>query len=402
MNLNAVYNRLCEIYLDSKVLGAVMKDECDPQSTRIVYGVLERDYELTYAIKSLTKTVKPRIAIVLKIGLYCLRYMDSMPDYAVVGETVQLVKSIGKRESAGFVNAVLRNYLRNGYPIPTDRVNSLSVELSLPPWLTEKLLKQYGDERVRDMFGIEYKPREHLRRNAHRISEVALQKKLRDFTRTEVGGYVLKRTPEVDRLIRDGALVYQAEGSMIIAGEVIRSHPERVLDVCAAPGGKSVYMSESAHVTAMDVSETRVGLIRRYAEFTGAKLDVRVNDGTVYNAEIGTFDAVLVDAPCSSIGLRFTRPDVIVNRRPEDIRSLSAIQYRILDVSSRYVREGGVLVYSTCTVLREENEDVVERFLSEHPEFTVDTGDGYERGCRAILPDGSNPEGFFVARFIRK
>jgi 16S rRNA (cytosine967-C5)-methyltransferase len=184
----------------------------------------------------------------------------------------------------------------------------------------------------------------------------------------------------------------------------------KILDVCAAPGGKSVYLSELGDydITACDVHPHRVKLIDSYARTMGAKIKTVTNDATVHNTEWqDKFDAVICDVPCSGIGVRSSKPDVFLNRKQEDIAAIVETQRKILDVSSYYVRSGGTLFYSTCTILKRENDEVVGDFLSTHPQFELlplkagnykSGKDGFLR----LLPDGKGLEGFFVAAFKRK
>ena len=401
MNIETPFKLLGRIYFDGEFSGDVLRGDTDPFDTRLVYGVLERDVELEYILGKLIKSAKPKIRLILKIALYAIKYLGSVPDYAACDCAVEFAKSIGKKESAGFINAVLRNYVRNGVKMPEDETEALAVSASVPLWIVKRLIADYGFEKVSEFLKTDYVPFEHFRRNAVKISEAELERELGSCKRSETGGYILTRTPAVDELIKSGKLLYQAQGSMLIAQTVAEVKPKSVLDVCAAPGGKAVYLSESAEVTACDVSERRVGLIRKYAAHAGVKLKTVVNDGTIYNPGLGVYDAVLADVPCSCLGLRFTRPDVLLNRKEQEISSLAGVQAKILDVSANYVKEGGVLVYSTCTVLKEENEEVVRGFLKKHPEFRPYESDLLGGTEKQILPCKENPEGFFVARLRR-
>ncbi|MGN1042809.1 MAG: SAM-dependent methyltransferase, partial [Christensenellales bacterium] len=195
--------------------------------------------------------------------------------------------------------------------------------------------------------------------------------------------------------------------SSLAAESIVRrlSGRGKVLDVCAAPGGKSVYMAiKGLDVTSCDLYPHRVELINAYAKRMRVNLDARIADATELCPEyIDSFDAVLADVPCSGLGVLNRRKDVVINRTYDDIKALSVLQRKILDNVSRYVVKGGVLVYSTCTVFRMENDDVIEDFLSKHKDFSLSRIDlPYDNeGSIQFLPDGKGMEGFFICHLVR-
>lgn len=394
------YNVLREVYGEGKYLtdavANIPNGEDRALITRIVYGVIEKDVTLTYIIGNLTdKTPKPQARLVLKIGLYCLRYMDSLPNYSVCDNAVKLVKAIGKPHLAGFINATLKRAIGRDF-VPQDKIERLSVNTSTPLWITKKVVKQYKDDATAIL---SHKPttKTHIRRNGLKWVKERFQECFKDFELSEVGGIYAEPNDEIKSLFNEGKITYQSPLSMKIAQLSVEGEGGKILDVCSAPGGKSVYMSELAgsKVLAFDIHPHRVELIKKYADRMGAKVEAVVQDATVFipkYAEI--FDVVLCDVPCSGIGVRYSKPDVLLNRQESDIPELCKLQEAILDTSSRYVKVDGALVYSTCTIFEEENERVVKRFTQSHPEFSV------EKVIKST-PGVNGDEGFFAVKLRR-
>lgn len=395
------YKALRSIYSDGKYISDVVSDIPDnvdkPLITRIVYGVVERDVTLDYYISKLVqKTPKSAIKLVLKIGLYCLRFMDSLPDYSVCDNAVKLVKDIGKASLSGFVNATLKSSIVKEFELPENEVERLSVESSTPLWITKKIVKQYKDSAKAILFNSPT-TKTHIRCNSVKWNRKEFENYFKGYEFSDVGGVYARPTEEIKELFKLGKITYQSPQSIKIARMALSSNPKKILDVCSAPGGKSVYMSEhsSVCVTAFDIHPHRVELIKKYAERMGVAVEALVQDATVYVGKYGEiYDVVLADVPCSGIGVRYSKPDVLINREEKDIPELVKVQEAILEVSSRYVKVGGEVVYSTCTVFEEENERVVKKFLSAHPEFcSVDT--------LKSVPGVNGDEGFFAVRLRR-
>ena len=210
-------------------------------------------------------------------------------------------------------------------------------------------------------------------------------------------GFYVEEHSQINYLFDEGKITYQSPSSMLIA-EVCAENAQNILDVCSAPGGKSVYMYEltKGKITSCDLHFHRVGLIIAYAKRMGAKLNAMQMDASEFKKDFEKkFDSVLCDVPCSGIGVRYSKPDTLLNRQESDIPELCALQEKILANSSKYVKNGGKLVYSTCTIFREENQRVVERFLSENRDFVLDKE-------IAIIPGINGNDGFYLARLVRK
>lgn len=378
--------------------------------SRLFYGVLSKNVQLEYILGKLTaKRPKPAVAVVIKMGIYMLRFME-IPDYAVINTQVELIKKLGKKELAGFVNAVLRRESEVEVPVKSKNVLfSLSVDYSCPEWIVKKLLSEYGEDFTRAFLSASLPEKPHVRINERYIKKADFIKNLTDFELTPFGVYA--DYGELKKL-DSGLFTAQSLASCMAVNYYAADlrNGVSVLDLCAAPGGKSVYIAElkKAEVTACDVYPHRVNLIRSYAKRMGANLTAMENDATKFNPEFNErFDCVICDVPCSGIGVMFGKPDILINRKESDIAELSRLQYEIITQASRYVKRGGYLNYSTCTVFKEENEGVVGRFLAENADFEpyksivkevpVDR-DGFVR----IYPQVSGADGFFVAKLRRK
>ncbi len=376
--------------------------------SRLFYGVLAKSVQLDYVLdKLVTKRPKPVVALCIKMGFYMLRYMDE-PDYAVISTQVELVKKLGKRELSGFVNAVLRRSGEVELPKNGDKATVLSVNCSCPLWVVKRLIKQWGVQKTEQYLSAEISEKTHIRVNTLKITPESFEKMLPAVTKS-VSGYYVTRADV--KSISDELYTVQSLSSVLATEYYACGVREgaTVLDLCAAPGGKSVYIAtlKNAQVTACDLHENRTLLIKNYAARMGVRLNVMQNDATVVNDKLGEYDCVICDVPCSGIGVMFSKPDILFNRKEEDIAALSKTQYEIITAAAKYVKKGGQLNYSTCTVIEEENEKIVNRFLSENPDFTLVKCAADNVACDAdgfvrIYPHTHGCDGFFVAKLRRK
>ena len=407
--LSAVYREgaYSGIALNEKL--AEVKDKTDrAYITRLFYGVLGKDVQLDYLVGKLTtKRPKPIAVIIIKIGLYQLRYM-SQPDYAVIDTLVKLTAKIGKREIGGFINAVLRQSSSVVLPIvDSDKAFEISVNCSCPKWLVEKLIADYGVDFTQAFLSADFSERTHVRINEKVIDSAEFIKKTNGQS-SGVGYYV---DYEKLKSIPSHAYAIQGKSSVLACRyySIGVKTGDKVLDLCSAPGGKAMYMASiGAIVTACDIHPHRVKLIDSYAKNQRLSVKTMVNDATVLREEfVEKFDCVIVDAPCSGIGTLYSKPDVVFGKTQTDIDNLSALQLKILSTASAYVKAGGMLNYSTCTVLKDENEKVVNEFLKTHPQFEMEIAgdeiikcdnDGFVR----LYPHTNSSDGFFVAKLRRK
>ena len=374
---------------------------------RIVMGVLERNEELDYIVSALTeKRPKNAVSIILKQGIYCLKYMDSLPDYAVVNNSVQLTKRIGKSSLAGFVNAVLKNARDGKYELPSgDGEEALAIKYNKPAWIVRKVISDYGRETGGIILSEKPFDGVHLRTNSLIYNDQRFERDMNDngerYEKTATG-YIAKISPLLKKLFIEGRITYQSYTSTLAVKALDVSDGMKVLDVCSAPGGKAVLIAEKnplAEVTACDIHAHRVGLIGAYARRMHVdNVKPTLADGTQFNKQWeSAFDRVLVDAPCSASGIMRKHPDILLNRKPEDVISLKNLQKKILHNAAKYVKSGGLLVYGTCSVFKEENEENVADFLKNEDEFELFPSD-----CDGqYIPDGY-VDGFYIRRMRRK
>lgn len=398
-----VYGLLCKVHFDKAYCGIVLNDGIGlaPEGdrafiTKVFYGVIEKDVYLNYALSSLVKqSPQPKVALVMKIGLYQLYFTDQAP-YAVVSASVDLVKSIGKKEVAGFVNATLKNYKKVLFPKQTDKINYLSVFGGVPVWLAKKLSGEYGFDQALEMLRCKLTDKTHVRNNPEVISKEELKTKYGLTDESEYGFFV--GAEQLKKMAPDEYTVQSLSSMKAVKAYLGDLSRGSVLDVCAAPGGKSVYIAQSGNftVTACDIHEHRVELIKKYAARMKVNILTVLNDAEKDNKKWhDMFDVVVCDVPCSGIGVIRSKPDVLLNRKESDIPVLAKSQKKILEVSAEYVKPGGRLCYSTCTVLKEENEKVVESFLVTYPGFELISE-------KTLLPQNDGCDGFFVAVMRRK
>ena len=378
-------------------------------ATALFYGVLDRkitiDYILSKYSKQPIRKLPHYVAAALRIGVFQLLYMDKIPSFAAINESVNLVKRSKNSNSSGYVNAVLRNVDREGKGLlpDDDSVKSISVRYSFPEWIVTRLVNQFSAEKTKEVFTEMLKKSDvFLRVNNTKISIDDLIDKLHnegvetEKTDLENSLKVISLSGSIDGLSSyiNGYFHVQDLSSQVCAASLDLSKNMRVLDVCAAPGGKSFTIAEimngTGEVVSCDLYEHRVKLISSGARRLSLNnIKTLTADALVYNNELGEFDRVLCDAPCSGLGIMGRKPD-IKYKSEDEIKDLPEIQYNILTNAAKYVRPNGKIVYSTCTILREENEDVFNRFLSVNTHF---------KGIctQMILPSEKGGDGFFIA-----
>ena len=373
----------------------------DPFVTRMVYGVLERDtyYEYVTA-KLVSKRPKPFAVILLKMGFYMLDHMDSVPAYAAVNRILDCAEELGKGAVKGFLNAVLQRYLREGVPMPKAPAEKLSLTASVPLWIVNKYISQYGAKRAEEFLLQEPFTKQHVRHNARRTTHEGLRAELDkagvEYTDSGLGFFV-DWGEKLYALNKAGMLTLQSFTSMQCCLQAAVKDGEKVLDMCSAPGGKAVYLSELAQISVLccDIHKHRLALIENYAERMGAQgLSYRLCDSAAEKFD-PEFDLVLCDVPCSGLGVACAKPDIYLRRKKEDIVALARTQTAILNNAASAVARGGRIAYSTCTTLKEENLDVVTAFLRAHDNFEAESS-------RQFLPDGKGGEGFYIAILRRK
>lgn len=405
--------------LDSSELSKRDKKLC----SALYYGVIERRITLDYIISGFSKRPVEKIdavvADILRCGLYQLIYMDSVPDNAAVNESVALVKKMGKSSASGFVNAVLRGFIRSGKKlvIPKNSIDSASAVYSAPQWLIESLKNGYGEENMIDLLSDSLKrPPVFVRFNNVKADETEIISQLESLeplksTDAPDGCFELKNGDVTSlEAFRNGLFHVQDKASQLCCAALDPQSGDTVLDLCAAPGGKTFTMSElmngKGQIYAFDLHEKRVSLITEGAKRLGLhNIKAMTGDASVFNSELPKVDKILCDVPCSGLGVIRRKPE-IKYKDPEEFSSLPEIQYKIAENALNYLKVGGVMVYSTCTLRHEENDEVIEKLLKNHPEIQPETflenfGEPFGSFKASIFPRFFNSDGFFISK-IRK
>ena len=383
--------------------------------TRVTEGTLEHMIELDYIINQFSKVkvnkMKPVIRNILRSGVYQLKYMDSVPNSAVCNEAVKLAVKKGFANLKGFVNGVLRSIERNldhiTYPDESNVLEFLSVKYSMPEWILGQWLSKYDRETVETMLQDFQKEKPTIIRcNLNAMTKEELVHSLEEEgVRVEDHPYLsyALRISGYDYLadlksFQKGGFYAQDISSMLVAEIAAPKEGDRVIDVCAAPGGKALHVSEllrgSGHVQARDLTDYKVNLILENIERSGMKNIEAVRwDATVLDEEaIETADIVIADLPCSGLGVLGKKTDLKYKMTEQMQSDLVVLQRDILSKVKAYVKPGGTLVYSTCTIHEAENEGNVEWFLNENTEFELESS-------RQLLPGVHESDGFFIAKF---
>ena len=402
--------------------------------TRVVEGTLEHMIQLDYIIERFSKVkvknMKPVIRTILRMSVYQLKYMDSVPDSAVCNEAVKLARKKGFYNLTGFVNGVLRKIAREygsiRFPGKDKPVEYLSVIYSMPKWLTERFLEEYGfetTEKILEAF-LEESPTT-VRIREYQVEEDAVLESLKEEgVETEPAPYVkrayyLKGYDYLPALkaFRMGSLQVQDVSSMLVGEAANPKEGDYVIDLCAAPGGKALCVADKLHgtgrVEARDISREKTELIRENAiRQNFLNVVVAEKDATELDGEsLEKADIVLADLPCSGLGVIGRKKDIKYKMSPGKIRDLVNLQRKILEQASTYVKPGGTLIYSTCTIGREENLDNIRWFTQNYP-YELDSlepylcqelhGDTAREGYLQLLPGVHKCDGFFIARLKRK
>ena len=408
-----------------KLIKAVLDkyDYLDPRDKafikRVTEGTIERQLELDYYLNRFSsvpvRKMKPLIRCLLRMSTYQILYMDAVPDSAVCNEACKLAAKRGFRTLKGFVNAVLRNISRSKdkmpLPDPTDPVKYFSVKYSMPEWIVKLWLPVYGTEGTETLLMGLLKIHPVSLRFCLELSETDREDLKKKIEATGVHLSAHKELPYVylaENLENVSELPGFAEGkftvqdaSSALAVKAAKIKPgDFVMDLCAAPGGKTIlaaeYTKETGHVLSRDVSEYKTALILENLErMHRTNVKVEVHDATVYDAEReASADVVLMDVPCSGLGVMGKKRDIKYHVTPEGLKSIHELQRQIVEAGWRYVKPGGVLLYSTCTINREENQNMAAWITEKFP-FVLEEE-------RQLLPGTDETDGFYFARLRRR
>lgn len=392
--------------------------------SRLVYGVVERkmtlDYIFSRYLKKGSAKLSPEVLTVLRLGAYQLCFLDKVPKSAAVNESVKLA-NIYCKYASGLVNAVLRRVSQDegDYLSGLLGEEKLSVMYSVPPELLRFFIYHYGEENTKAFFEATLKEKQvTLKVNTLKTTPEKLKKELEgegvesEFTALSSALKITNQKKPLYELetYKNGLFHVQDISSQLCALALDAKPFMRVLDVCASPGGKSFSAAENAlnkaEIVSCDIYPQRVRLIESGAKRLGLDIKAILNDAAVFSKELGEFDRVLCDVPCSGIGIIGKKPE-IKYKKLDDIKELIPIQKRILETSSQYVKSGGKLIYSTCSLNPNENRRVCDAFLKDHPEFksvkvlpdierAIDEGD-----YLTLMPHINNCDGFFIAEFYK-
>ncbi len=381
--------------------------------TKICYGVIERDITLEYMISHHVKRMPDGPAmVILKIGTYAGKFLRSIPHYALVDELVSLANRVCHGQ-AGFINATLKNILRSKTEIPNgpDEAYNLSIRYSVPYNWVKQYISLFGLDFARQLVSAKLSTLTHIRVIGDTKKFYSECDRLK--IRYEISAFPDTCYIDYEHLLNTPALKdnYVVQGlPSIIACRNFDGKYARGLDVCAAPGGKTMILAGICDlVVACDIYPHRLELVRKYANRLNINnVSCMVADATVYDPTLGEFDIVLADVPCSGLGVVGKKPDIYLSRKEENIEELVSVQSKIIRSAAKYVASGGTLIYSTCSILPCENEEIVRAFLKDNPDFrlvpvntfgvTTKTNDGME----TFYPHISGTEGFFIAKMERK
>ena len=388
--------------------------------TRVAEGTIQTAVELDYIINQFSKVkvnkMKPVIRNLLRMSVYQLKYMDAVPDSAACNEAVKLARKKGFSSLSGFVNGVLRSISRGladiKYPDEkTQPKEYLSIHYSMPAWIVEQWVKDYGVETTTKVLEAFAKDAPiTIRTNLAKITPEQLQKRLEEegvsVKKVEIVNYpnlnyafMIEGFDYLNGLksFTEGLFYVQDISSMMVAEQANAKEGNYIIDVCAAPGGKSTHLAEKLNGTGMvearDLTEYKVGLIEenivRHAcnNMKAVQMDATVPD----KASVEVADIVIADLPCSGLGVMRKKSDIKYKMTPEKMEALVSLQREMLHTVCTYVKAEGTLLYSTCTINRKENEENVAWFLQEHPEFSLEY-------MEQIFPKEEFGDGFFIAK----
>lgn len=414
------------IALDHAFSSAEIKEEDKGLVTEIIYGTLKYLLAIDRIIEkhsSITlKKIEDDVLNILRISVYQMKYLDRIPAYAVLNEAVELTKK-KSRGASGFVNGVLRGYVRSQEEkmVFASTLEKDSFNFSFPVWMIELFKEQYGKAYKKILAGLNERPVITYRVNTLKMTrEEALERLLElgyDARETAISPYGIEvkggKSVAGNPLFQQGVLTVQDESSMLVAPLLVEKG-RNYMDLCSAPGGKTTHLAElsgdQAEIAAFDIYEAKVKLIEENMERLGLQsIQVEVNDGLNYLPAYRESANVLLDAPCSGLGIIRKKPEIKYTKSQGELADLVMIQRRLLETAAEYVPSGGILLYSTCTLNKEENEENIRWFLNNHPDFTplpIELGeqDHFQytpEGFLTILP-GKTMDGFFISRVRKK
>ncbi len=389
--------------------------------TELVYGTLKRKYTLDYLLKPFVQTkLKGWVRQLLWMSIYQYAFLDKIPEHAIIHEAVEIAKYKGGPHNGNVVNGILRNMMRSELPDfteITDDKKRIAIEYSLPKWLVDHWVTHFGIEKTEEIAqSFLDKVSTTVRVNLTRITVDEAIRRLTD------DDYIVELDKEIDtclhisgkpiiesRLFKDGLVSIQDKSSMFVGEVMSLTEGDKVLDACSAPGGKACHMAEilngTGHVDATDIQEHKIDLIDfNIKKLRLSNISAFEHDATEKYDKV--YDKILVDAPCSGLGVLRHKPEIKYEQSQHSIQSLVEIQLEILNNVKDSVKPGGTIIYSTCTIEQMENENVIYTFLKANNDFEFDAFEhpitGEKVKTMQVLPQDFNSDGFFITRIKRK
>lgn len=422
------------LLIDNEIKSRKIPSKDEALLTEVVYGTVQRKLTLDFYLDAFVdkkKKMQPWVRMVLRMSVYQMIFLDKVPDHAIIHEAVEIAKNRGHKGVASLVNGVLRSLQRKGVPDTSTIENDskrISVETSHPEWMVKRWLSMYGFDITRDMChanlerktsSVRVQPLKISRESAmDELDKLGFETRKSEFSRQGIiidKGNILKT-----KLFSEGYLTIQDQSSMLVA-EMLHVRPGMdVLDACSAPGGKVTHIAEKMEnqgsIDAYDLHTKKAKLIDMKADTLNLTI-INAKQGDARKLqekhEKESFDRILVDAPCSGLGVIRGKPDIKYNKQETDIHQLSKIQIDILDHVAPLLKKGGLLIYSTCTVDKAENEDVVKKFLTNNSDFIIDKSlldelplkikdsPGLTEIGLQLYPQTFYTDGFFLTRFSK-
>ncbi len=410
-------NGYSNLLLDKALAESGLSSQEKAFCTQLYYGVTERLLTLEYILRTYSEKKTPEkmdipVKYILYLGFYQMKYCDSIPDSAAVNESVRLAGYFRKKSAAGFINAILRKFQRAGKNIPLtgDKWQDMQVQYSAPAELLKKITEEHGEKFIQTFFEDSLRPPPNLIRVNSLKQDLSALEELHPekLEMLEYAYRIQAADVRKTKAFQNGLFHVQDLASQLCCQILDPKPEETILDMCAAPGGKSFTIAEMMQnrgkLYAFDLHPHRVKLIQDGAERLGLTcVHSGVQNAAQYHQDMPQADRILCDVPCSGLGVIRRKPE-IKYKSLESFAGLPEIQYQILETAARYLKSGGILVYSTCTVLKQENEQVILKFLASHPEFSpVPLKEfGSSSGWMTFSPAFAGCDGFFAARLQRK
>lgn len=417
------------IALSNELNNCELDEKDKALTTELVYGTLRRLKTLDMIISSFVRDIKEmdkKTLNILRVGIYQMRFLDKVPSYAACNESVELAKEVSEKDSK-LVNGILRNYVKKEDNLDIkfrNKIDELSFEFSFEPWLIRMFIKQYGEQKTRKiLYEMNEVPKVTVRVNDLKTDYDEV------FEEMESNGYKLEegyvcpeaiiidggKNIENNQTFIDGKITVQDESAMLVAPLLNAEENMIVFDLCSAPGGKTTHIAELMNntgvVKAFDIHENKLNLVKENCERLGiTNVEVAEMDATKMDVKlINSADRILADVPCSGLGIIRKKPEIKWTKKRNDLKEIVEIQRQIMENAYQYLKSGGEMIYSTCTLNKEENEENVSWFINKHKDLEIEKifvgkGDNFiydELNTLTILPN-KYMDGFYIAKIIKK